>query len=367
MKRDTLTASWILALWIGCRLISPTVAQSNDAATTARTILDSTGTEGGLVVHLGCGDGQLTIALRVDDRYTVHGLDADPTVVDRARSRLRSAGIYGPASVEHFSGTQLPYTDNLINLVVVQDPGSVAMDEVMRVVAPGGAACVLQDGKWKIIAKAWPDDIDEWTHYLHDAGNNAVADDTVVGPPRSLQWIAPPLWLRSHETPSGIQSPVSSDGRLFYFLDEGLIGITDERLPDRWSLICRDAFNGKLLWKQSLKSWGWREWSNERWAGKDWTELRAGRTDVPNENQRRIVADGDRLYTTLSYRAPMSILDATNGQLVWRFLAAPSDQRIGDFGQIESTWPVHGSVLIDNGIVYFSAGRSTYLDGGIRV
>jgi len=28
----------------------------------ARTILDATGTQGGLIVHLGCGDGRLTAA-----------------------------------------------------------------------------------------------------------------------------------------------------------------------------------------------------------------------------------------------------------------------------------------------------------------
>jgi hypothetical protein len=60
-------------------------------------------------------------------------------------------------------------------------------------------------------------------------------------------------------------------------------------------------------------------------------------------------------------------LRASDGQLVWRFLAAPIDRRIAHFDQVESTWPVHGSVLIDNGTVYFTAGRSTYLDGGIRV
>ena len=33
---------------------------------------------GGLVVHLGCGDGKLTAALRTGDAYLVHGLDVDP-------------------------------------------------------------------------------------------------------------------------------------------------------------------------------------------------------------------------------------------------------------------------------------------------
>ncbi len=56
---------------------------------------------------------------------------------------------------------------------------------------------------------------------------------------------------------------------------------------------------------------------------------------------------------------------ASDGALVWRFLAAPSDCRIGYFDQIESAWPVHGSVLVRDGVAYCTAGRSTYLDGGI--
>jgi len=135
-------------------------------------------------------------------------------------------------------------------------------------------------------------------------------------PPRGLQWVAPPLWLRSHETPSGIQASVSGGGRLFYLFDEGLIGITDERLPDRWSLVCRDAFNGKLLWKRPIEAWGWRQWSLKRYRGTDWTKLRSARTDVPNENQRRIVVEGERLYTTLAYDAPLSILDAATGRTI---------------------------------------------------
>jgi len=60
-------------------------------------------------------------------------------------------------------------------------------------------------------------------------------------------------------------------------------------------------------------------------------------------------------------------LRAADGALAWRFLAAPSDARIASFDQIESVWPVHGSVLLRDGVAYATAGRSTYLDGGIRV
>ena len=38
----------------------------------------------------------------------------------------------------------------------------------------------------------------------------------------------------------------------------------------------------------------------------------------------------------------------------------------GRFGQLESPWPVHGSVLVDRGTAYFAAGRSSHLDGGLQ-
>lgn len=37
------------------------------------------------------------------------------------------------------------------------------------------------------------------------------------------------------------------------------------------------------------------------------------------------------------------------------------------YGQIESAWPVPGNVLVHQGIAYFAAGRSSYLDGGLRL
>ena len=59
-------------------------------------------------------------------------------------------------------------------------------------------------------------------------------------------------------------------------------------------------------------------------------------------------------------------LRAEDGALVWRFQAAPNSRRHGAFEQIESVWPVHGSVLVENGVVSLVAGRSVFLDGGLR-
>jgi hypothetical protein len=60
-------------------------------------------------------------------------------------------------------------------------------------------------------------------------------------------------------------------------------------------------------------------------------------------------------------------LRATDGDLFWRFRAAPAEQLIVANGRLESAWPVSGSVLVRDGVVYCVAGRSSYLDGGIRL
>ncbi len=51
----------------------------------ARQILDAAAVKGGLVVHVGCGDGRLTAALCINDSYIVHGLDRNPANVAAAR------------------------------------------------------------------------------------------------------------------------------------------------------------------------------------------------------------------------------------------------------------------------------------------
>jgi outer membrane protein assembly factor BamB len=63
----------------------------------------------------------------------------------------------------------------------------------------------------------------------------------------------------------------------------------------------------------------------------------------------------------------VTCLRATDGLLAWRFRAAPEERRIVAYGRVESPWPVHGSVLVHNGVLYAAAGRSSFLDGGIRL
>jgi len=270
----------------------------------ARPILDATGVKGGLVVHLGCGDGTLTAALRVSDAHVVHGLDIDPTNVSNARKRLTALGLYGPVSVALLRGTRLPYAENLVTLAVVSDRSGVPMAEVMRVLAPQGVAYVKTGDGWKKTIKPRPKDIDEWSHYLHDASGNAVAADLKVGPPKHMRWLAGPRYCRSHEFNPSINAVVTAGGRLFYIHDEGQIGLLDLRFSSRWVLVARDAFNGVLLWKRPIPNWGYREWNT------------TGLWSAPLTLSRRVVADGPRVFATFGYKAPLSVLDAATGQTI---------------------------------------------------
>jgi outer membrane protein assembly factor BamB len=290
-----------LILGMICFLASPALsapAASPDAAL-AQKIIEATGVTGGLVVHLGCGDGKLTAALRVSDAYMVHGLDADPQNVETARRNVQALGVYGNVSIDRCAGDGLPYIDNLVNLLVVEDPGDVSQDEMMRVLVPEGVVYVKRGGSWTKTVKPRPAGMDEWNQYLHGAGNNAVAHDSLVGPPRHLQWVAAPNWSRHHDHMASMSALVSAGGRMFYIMDEGSRAAI--LLPAQWSLVARDAFNGTLLWKRPIPEWNTHLWP-----------LKSG----PNQLPRRLVAVGDRVYVTLGIDAPLTALDAATGETI---------------------------------------------------
>ncbi len=263
--------------------------------------------DSGFVVHLGCGDGTRTARLGAGSGTVVHGLDADRENVARARAHIRSLGQYGQVSVDGFDGVHLPYVDNMVNLVVADRLGTVSEDEIMRVLVPGGVALIGDRRR----QKPWPTDIDEWTHYLHGPDNNAVAKDTVVGPPRGLQWQGGPKWTRHHDHMASLSALVSTGGRLFYIMDEG--STASIYLPSRWALIARDAFNGKILWKRQIDTWF------SRFKG-----LKDGPADAP----RRLVASGDRVYATMSLHGPVTALDTTSGKTVRQFEATQGAEEI---------------------------------------
>jgi outer membrane protein assembly factor BamB len=262
-------------------------------------ILRAAGVTGGLIVHLGCGDGKLTADLGAGESCWVQGWDREARNVARARAHIQSLGLYGRVSVDRLTGDLLPYIDNFANLVVAEGLDGIAMAEVLRILAPTGVAYIKQDETWSKTIKPRPTEIDEWTHFFYDATGNPVAHDAVVGPPRRYQWLGSPRWSRHHDHMASMSALVSTNGRLFYIVDEG--SRASIQLPAHWSLVARDAFNGTILWKRPIPTWNTHKWP-----------LKSG----PAQVTRRLVAVGDKVFVTMGLDAPLMILDAATGQTV---------------------------------------------------
>jgi len=63
----------------------------------------------------------------------------------------------------------------------------------------------------------------------------------------------------------------------------------------------------------------------------------------------------DRVYVA-SDDGHVYCLAAADGELKWRFQAAPRDDRVLGNGEMISRWPLRTGVLVDNGVVYCTAG-----------
>jgi len=265
----------------------------------AQQIASLAGFHGGLVVHVGCGDGHLTAALRLAENCVVQGLETDAGRVERARAAIRALGVYGPVSVIQWNGKKLPYVDNLATLVVCENPDVVPPDELTRVLRPHGAAALKRDGTWTVTVKPQVQGTDQWEQHYHGADNNAVAQDAVVGPPRRYQWRGEPQWQRSHLAMPSINSMVSTKGRLFTVEDLG--SAEHPALPGKQALVARDAFNGVVLWRVMFS---------------DWHPIYIRNKEMPVQIQRRLAAVGDVVYCTPGYSAPITVFDAATGAVI---------------------------------------------------
>ncbi len=106
--------------------------------------------------------------------------------------------------------------------------------------------------------------------------------------------------------------------------------------PDAHRLHALDATNGKPVWSATL----------------------GGRVDTPP------TVAGGRVYAG-GRDGWVTSLDLATGQIAWRFFAARNPRQIGAWGQPESAWPVHGSLVVAKGVVVVTAGYHPDADGGM--
>jgi outer membrane protein assembly factor BamB len=182
---------------------------------------------------------------------------------------------------------------------------------LFRVLAPGGVLLTRRDGRWIKSVKPRPAEIDDWSHALYDASNNAVSRDQLVAPPRTLRWVAEPRNARHHETLGSVTVAVAAGGRLFSIIDEA--PAASILLPARWHLVARDAFSGVLLWKRPLGTWESHLW---------------GAQNGPPELGRRLVATPDRVFVTLGLESPVTALDPATGKTLLTYAGTEAAEEL---------------------------------------
>jgi len=158
---------------------------------------------------------------------------------------------------------------------------------------------------------------DDWPTYRHDAFRSGFTPSSVSSE-LSAGW----------RTNLGgkLSSPVLSGGRIYV------------AQVDAHTVYAMDADTGNVAWNYTA----------------------GGRVDSPPTVYKGRVLFGSADGYVYSLRA-------SDGALNWRFRAAPADRRMMAYEQLESVWPVHGSVLIEKDTLYCVAGRSMFLDGGLRL
>jgi len=291
--------------------------------TTHGGLLEDSGIKGGLVVSLGWDDASRDALMEAaaTGPYLVQFLDTDAGKVEQARGHIQMKDLYGRVSANVFDGENLPYINDLVNMIVASGEWRVAGDEIARVLVPRGTALARAPLKpetgnlkpespaglkgWHRYSKQVPPEIDEWSHWMHGPDNNPVAKDTKIDVPRNLQWVHGPNWISSHNLNPGVSAVVCSGGRVFSIINEMPPGIKGR--DDKWVLTARGAFNGLVLWARPIKEWGWTHWSEKE-------ESVEMRFVPPFQVMRRLVAAQDMLFVTPGFYSPVHVLDAATGE-----------------------------------------------------
>ncbi|MHB8900044.1 MAG: outer membrane protein assembly factor BamB family protein, partial [Thermoguttaceae bacterium] len=180
------------------------------------------------------------------------------------------------------------------------------------------------------------DDAQDWPMYRHDAwrsGSTASEAPAALGTlwsadlgPAAPQGVIPCDWKENLFVKGPVTPPAVAGGRVVV------------ARPDAHEVVALQADSGRIAWRFTA----------------------AGRVDTTPTLHKGLCLFGSKSGWVYCLRAD-------DGRLVWRLRAAPVEEQIVAYGQLESPWPVPGSVLVVDDTAYFAAGRQSLADGGILV
>ena len=303
-------------------------------------ILKHSPVKGGLLVHLGLKTSRLLLEFSKESRFVCQGLTGDPQTRQRLLKELDGKLVYGRCSVVTLNQMGLPYADNLVRILVVEDSCGIIESELWRVLCPGGLLFINTDKGWNAKLKRRSKRMDDWTHARHGADGNFVSKDEYVGEPINARWISKAEY--ENGSPRATRVIVTSAGRLFIVTGGGA----------RTILRAQDAFSGVELWRRpyptvKTRRLGHRSyWTFPSLIANGETLFITGQALDASTGKKRYPIDGNPLVCddNVVVTSSMKAYDASNGEELWQHPQPGIGLTIGDkhLYFIENAWPQKG-------------------------
>jgi outer membrane protein assembly factor BamB len=225
--------------------------------------------DGGVIAVLGCGEAGapgVAAGLGKSGNSVVHAIAGSVQELAAFNTAIAAAGVKGVVLAEQLGLAALPYRDGLVNTLVIMDTdgakaAGLSMEEARRCVAPFGMLVTCRKGRITG-AETIPlsEEMDVWTHRYYRADGIPASSDKVFDLPVGFKWNAglPMNFdnpVRAANRYSSTRAMVVDDGRCFTFSE-----VVYENLGQGWkseygteqALTCRDAFNGRFLWRRCV-------------------------------------------------------------------------------------------------------------------
>ncbi len=264
----------------------------------AEHVLEGSDWQEGYCAVLGGGDGRLAYELAKRTGLTVCVLDDRLDVIDKARTQLASAGLYGSRiTIEEADLRKLPFPPYVFNLVIDQNSLSggaspTPASEIVRLTRPlGGVAFIRQPkgrapeqpnvevktrGSMLEIKRGALPGAKDWTHNYATAANTYCSEDQRVKGPFGVLWYGEPGPQKRVDRHATAPIPLVAGGIMFtegydllmaydiyngvQYWEREIPGVTRTSLPLGTSNIAADAdglfvvVNNRECWRLNAKT-----------------------------------------------------------------------------------------------------------------
>jgi len=212
-------------------------------ASEADALLRASGNRGGLCLLVSANDLSLAQDLADKGYLYIQQLTPDTATALSLAGKVSASDFRERVGIRNTRFDPSDYATDLFNLIVMTTPipEGVSIDEIARILAPGGVLAV-ESAPTDLDGKAGPAKLEKkesagaWSFF------SRPVTDPAIKPTDGLRWRAGSRWQRI--TYHDFASVTFGNGTLLYRETVAARGG-----GFRFELVCRDAYNGRMLWK----------------------------------------------------------------------------------------------------------------------